>query len=130
MALVCPVYAVQRSRGIRGHRRCYGYFRCEKCDHPWESAWAWDGWGQKCRRCTDREDWGEVSYTYPEDLRPLLGRQELENKYRSEGRDWDSNRRRRNPINDHYYQNCEYCAELCGSTARVPTHAACKHRVP
>ena len=130
MALVYPVYAVGggHMRGHRRHptRRQYGYFKCEECSHLWESAWAWEGWGQKCRCCTEKEDWDDVDYTDAYDLRPLLKRQELENMYRREGRDWDPNRRRRNPASDHYYQNCEYCAELCGSTQMVPTHPACK----
>ena len=137
MAFTYPVYTVHRegrndriyTRGPRRvlGRRQYGFFECEKCFHRWESAWAWEGRGQKCRQCTDREDWHDVEYTDPFELRPLLRRQELEDMYSREGRDWDPNRRRRPP--DHYYQNCEYCAELCGSVRRMATRHACMERI-
>ena len=91
--------------------RFFGRFRCQTCSNCWASAWTWLGRGQKCRNCTNQSGWHAVEYTFPYVVDPLM-------RVRRRGP-----RPHRKP--DHFYQNCEYCAELCGSTRRIPSRHAC-----
>ncbi|KAI6659090.1 hypothetical protein LOD99_14766 [Oopsacas minuta] len=91
--------------------RFFGRFKCDTCTHEWASAWTWLGRGQKCRNCTDTFGWQAVAYTIPYEVDPLMRRPPGPRVHRKKP--------------DHYYQNCEYCAELCGSPRRKPSHHAC-----
>eukprot|EP00800_Vazella_pourtalesii_P013436 TRINITY_DN3211_c0_g1_i1.p1 TRINITY_DN3211_c0_g1~~TRINITY_DN3211_c0_g1_i1.p1 ORF type:complete len:151 (-),score=8.41 TRINITY_DN3211_c0_g1_i1:228-647(-) len=90
--------------------RFFGRFRCQTCSKCWASAWTWQGRGQKCRNCTRKFGWDPVEYTFPFVVDPLMRRPPVPGP-------------RKKP--DHFYQNCEYCAELCGSTKKIPNRHAC-----
>ena len=110
----------------RNPERYFGWFWCSECENTWTSAWIWEGWGQKCNECVGDWGWDEVDYTYPYRYRPRLTREQLIRLYEEEGREWDRDRPRR--TSDHDYENCEYCADLCGSIHIMPTQHACKRR--
>ena len=94
--------------------RYFGRFECEECGNSWSSAWTWLGRGQKCNKCVREIGWHNTEYTDPHEVAP----RRVPTGPRSE----------RPPARKqtHYYENCEYCAELCGSTRVKPTYHACE----
>ena len=110
--------------------RFFGLFKCDVCSKEWGSVWTWLGRGQKCRQCTRTSGvaWETVEYTKPYEVQPRLTKEELKEKYRKEGKVWNENHRpTKSP---HYHENCEYCAELCGSIHRRPGRHACDAITP
>lgn len=100
--------------------RFFGIFECDNsdCENEWGSAWTWLGRGQKCKKCTSGNDWHSIKYVNPRVVKPR-------EKKPPPGPSLVIK-----PPTDHPYQNCEFCAELCGSATEMPTHHACKHVVP
>merc|ERR1711892_962674 len=47
----------------QGQRRCFGEFRCQKCDRKWMSGNSWANSGQACKKCQ--------TMVYPHKHRPL-----------------------------------------------------------
>jgi len=43
--------AASKKTPYQGKSRCYGLFKCPKCNKEWESANSWANMGQKCRKC-------------------------------------------------------------------------------
>ncbi|XP_075986850.1 zinc finger CCHC domain-containing protein 24-like isoform X2 [Anticarsia gemmatalis] len=39
------------STPYKGKRRCFGEYRCDKCNRSWMSANSWANFGQKCTNC-------------------------------------------------------------------------------
>ena len=91
--------------------RYFGRFECDECEHSWTSAWTWLGRGQMCKECVKEWGWDDVDYTYPYEVAPRKVPQ-------------GPRTNRNKPL--HYYEECEYCAELCGSTRVKPTYHACE----
>ena len=85
----------EKKTPYQGKRRCFGEFRCPKCNRRWQSANSWANSGQKCQSCN-----GE--YVYPYKQTRLM---------RSEDDHIDRNK-------DHPMDKCQKCTQLGRSCSR------------
>lgn len=38
----------------QGKKRCFGEFKCPRCNREWQSGYSWANTGQKCENCKDK----------------------------------------------------------------------------
>ncbi|GBM51201.1 Zinc finger CCHC domain-containing protein 24 [Araneus ventricosus] len=58
--------ATPKGKGLtpyQGNRRCFGEYRCPKCNRKWMSGNSWANMGQECTNCRIN--------VYPHEQRPL-----------------------------------------------------------
>ncbi|KAI6659089.1 hypothetical protein LOD99_14765 [Oopsacas minuta] len=101
--------------------RFFGRFQCDECPNKWTSAWTWLGRGHKCRECVYAFGWHSVEYTLPYEVEPRM-RNPPPRLYGPIGP-----RRNQNHLD---YKNCEFCAEICGSTTKIPKDRKCNYVNP
>ncbi|KAG6453871.1 hypothetical protein O3G_MSEX008379 [Manduca sexta] len=46
-----PVTELKMSSSYTGSGRCFGEYRCKKCNRMWMSGNSWVGYGQECTNC-------------------------------------------------------------------------------
>ena len=49
---VKPSHFISSNRNKkRNDEKMFGYYKCENCNRHWQSAYSWQGFGQKCKGC-------------------------------------------------------------------------------
>lgn len=44
-------YNYRNKNKSRNDYKMFGYYKCENCNRHWQSAYSWQGFGQKCKGC-------------------------------------------------------------------------------